>query len=745
MKRDKNLTKSNKNLLKGGAERVIPLYKEPINSPFIPNQQKQLYGERIAETAPKTYAQPETDKFKPRESQAQSQQQSQQNQLVNLQIYQQPKPREAPRPAVPTLLLPSGTTPYCPPQFSYQFPPFMTSPYFSNQQQAAIMKTYNINIDGVTGDHSKLSLIYEDILPGKQISGTLATIGERLNIYNFIKAMMFSQGDGKNVGLDGKSDDSLLSHLKFMDLNPYNTYKLSLNPYKGLPLGFLIYRSCYPIRYDSSGSAVICAKNSVGMNIRIYKMTQGSYMVNNQPDKKFIDYEEWREMSYYEYVRDHILRKKNAPNFVMLYGYYISENSQIDFDKIGQMRGIQTPNEPKYISSAPKTSSLVSSQVSRTIPYVEIPGEQSRQQISQQISQLPQQTGGNEPCCPTDQKATISVQMLNPNAYLGKALVALTEAPTYNLFGWASKTYQIDGNIKRQINTGFHLDKVWYSIIFQIIIAMYCLQIHKIFFNEFNPEDHIYIKDVNAFGTATKFWKYVVDGIDYYIPNYGYIVMIESNFKDIPGVQTSVLNPNCGKQNITPGTHKLYAKCMDDNITDDIFKQQTFDAFRKSVDSNVFDQAFIEQGGCPPPPEVKHLLGLIKSAASNDTEKFIGKYVYTYMRRFMNNRVGTYLKEVEVQNIRRDEQRNITKGQLVVYEDGSSSYKFVIFINLVDQGIASILTKNEPANEDIIEMTVPITSLYGYSKMEQILQNYKPNESSLNEDDLLETYIVNKS
>jgi len=725
--------------LKGGAERIVPLYKEPVNSPFIPNQQKQLYSDRIAETAKiPAYYPADLDK-KPQVSvgaQGPPTSQAAQNQLVNLQIYQQPKPKEAPRPVLPTLLLPSGTTPYCPPQFMYQFPPFMTSPYLSNQQQAAIMKTYNINIDGVTGDHSKLSLIYEDILPSKQLSGTLATIGERLNIYNFIKAMKFPQGDGKNVGLDGSSPDSLLSHLKFMDVNPYNTYKLSLNPYKGLPLGFLIYRSCYPIRYDPSGSSIICAKNSVGMNIRIYKMTEASYTVNNQSTKKFSDFEEWREMSCYEYIRDHILRKKNSPNFVMMYGYYISENSKIDFNKVAQIRGIHTKSEPKFIPSGqpqqqPQQQPQPQSQVTRTIPYVEVP----------------QQTAGGDPpeqCCPTDQKQT--VQMINPNAYLGKALVALTEAPTYNLFAWASKTYQLDGNIKRQINTGFHLDKVWYSIIYQIIIAMYSMQIHKIFFNDFNVEDHIYIKDVSAFGAATKFWKYVVDGIDYYIPNYGYIVMIDSNFKDIPGVATSVLNPSCRTQNITPGVHKIYAKCIDEDIPDDTFKEHTFDAFMRAIDSNIFDTAFVDLGGCPPPPEVKHLLGSIRSAASNDKEKLIGKYVYTYMRRFMNNRVGSYLKEAEVQNIRRDEQRNITRGQLVVYEDGSSSYKFVIFISLVaaSQGIASILTKNEPSNEDIIEVTVPITSLYGYSKMEQITQNYKPNESSLNEDDLLETYIINK-
>jgi hypothetical protein len=40
--------------LKKGGERVIPLYKEPKNSPFLSNEQKQIYNkERPIEEKPK--------------------------------------------------------------------------------------------------------------------------------------------------------------------------------------------------------------------------------------------------------------------------------------------------------------------------------------------------------------------------------------------------------------------------------------------------------------------------------------------------------------------------------------------------------------------------------------------------------------------------------------------------------------------------------------------------------------------
>src|SRR5207253_4723248 len=128
--------------------------------------------------------------------------------------------------------------------------------------------------------------------------------------------------------------------------------------------------------------------------------------------------------------------------------------------------------------------------------------------------------------------------------------------------------------------------------------------------------------------------------------------------------------------------------------------------------------------------------------AIKDTDKDIGKYMYKFMKQFMNNRIGTYLKETEITNMRKLDSRNFNKGNIVVYEDGSSSYKFVMYLN-VNGGVATILTKNSPTDSDIIEMTVPVTSLYSYSKIEPISQTFKINESILTEEELLETYIMN--
>ena len=112
------------------------------------------------------------------------------------------------------------------------------------------------------------------------------------------------------------------------------------------------------------------------------------------------------------------------------------------------------------------------------------------------------------------------------------------------------------------------------------------------------------------------------------------------------------------------------------------------------------------------------------------------------MNKFINNRIGTYLKESEISNIRRNAVRDFKKGDILVKEDSHDTYRFVLYIS-VDKGIAQIITKDTSDNIDYIQQSVDVNSLIGYVKTEPISQNYKPNEEILTEEGLLETYIIN--
>ena len=690
-----------------GNGKIVPLYKEPKNSPYIPEVQKNIYNERLVEKgmhpsqlANRPQVSDDTKGMKP---------------MVNLQVYQPSKPKP-PVNNAGTVFYPQpiAPTPYVPPQYGYQMPPFM---YNGNVQYPnsmggnttlPVVNTYNINMDGINGDPGKLSLIYEDMMPYNGVSfGTMSTLGERKTMYSFIKAMMFSKGDGSDISLDGKGDNSLLSHLKFMDLNPYNTYKFSPNPYRGLPNNFLIYRSCYPIRHDSVGSSVVCAKNSVGMNIRIYKLTDASYNVYSTDKTKLTDFNEWREIVYYEYVREHVIKKMVCPHFSILHGYYIAEKCSIDFDKILRIKGIEPTNNPQFIKNGVP---LFQQQV---VPVNKI------------------QSGGNGN---SNQQVEITI---NPEAYFGKALVAMTESPNYNLLNWATKTYQKDGNIKRQINTGFHLDKVWFSILFQVIAGLYTMQVHKFSFNNFSVEDNIYIKDLSMGGVATKYWKYIIDGITYFVPNYGYLVLFDTNYKDndaSPGLMSNTASPY----------KKIFGSFMGDTVN---FIDSTFDCFIQSFDSNVFSKSFTNNGGCPPPPDVLALMNKIKTEAILDTTKNINTYIYKHMRHYMHNRIGTYIRQGEKDLIQENNAQNLRKGEIVVYEEAANTYKFVMYIEPVIglvMGQITILTRTNPTDTDIIEMNIHHGSVYRYNNVEPITQNFVAGVPVANEEELLETYIINR-
>ena len=110
------------------------------------------------------------------------------------------------------------------------------------------------------------------------------------------------------------------------------------------------------------------------------------------------------------------------------------------------------------------------------------------------------------------------------------------------------------------------------------------------------------------------------------------------------------------------------------------------------------------------------------------------------MKQFMNNRVGTILTEQEVSNIRKDVQLDFHKGQIVVYEVYNDTYIFALYIKTNSNAQATILIRDQ--NKEIISKDVPNGNLYAYSQYETVTQHYKTGDTQLNEEGLLETYII---
>jgi hypothetical protein len=625
-------------------------------------------------------------------------------------------------------------------------------------QPAPVYKEYNINIGGVAGSHLKTAMFFEDALPVKNVSGTFCSVGERLTMYEAIRSNLFTSGDGKDVPIENDSYN-LLSHLKLMDMNPYNASRFSKNPYKGLPFGFLLYRSCYPMRHNTRSYNAICAANSTGINVRIYRLTEGAYMINKQHITKISDYDEWRDMAFYNFIKEHIIKKKVCPNFTMMYGFNIALNSNINFE---DLKMIQDPNRGKRTTDVSQFSTnwtmnqginkANTMQALQSLRSMNIKDKSMPANTIMPVNGLGVNTGNLKQVIATirdprtglvmkeiTNMPTPQEQAVMLNRYGGKALVCLTEASNYSIIGWAKKEYRSDGNIKTMINSGYHTKAVWESIIFQIMVALYVMQLKGLLINNFKLDRNIFIKDISTGGTVTNYWKYKIAGIEYYIPNYGYLVLIDSNFRDF--------DKHCDENAATDPTRerKLDGSILDVcNLSQEQCIEKSFEMFRSVFDPNIFDQDFVNDNGVKPPEDILRLITNIKNMADNKPTMNIAHYIRTFMTMFMNNRVGGPLFDSEHNHVKRGAVKEFHNGQIVVMTDTDGVDKYVIHVKYKQNGGSLIITKDklDPATSNFIEKDVPVSSLNAYSVVEPIKQNFKMNESNLNEESLLETYNV---
>jgi len=697
------------------------MYKEAANNPSLPQEQKQLYAQKMAEQQDRQLSQ---------------QDQLARNQILNLQLYQQkPPPPKDKFGMAPVSFFPSYTpNPYLPPHLSAGMP-FGYPMGFPNIN---VNKIYDINVGGPADSHQTLKMIYEDVLPAKHIKTSFINMGDRLTQMNYIRSILFPQGDGNDVGFTSNSKNNLLAHIKFLDLNPYNTYRFSDNPYKGLPDGFLLYRTCYPIQRSERDGIIMCSRNSTAVNLRIYKLTLGAFQINKQNKSNYTDFEQWREVAFYEYIRENIIKKKICPNFVSMIGFYTCEKSGIDFDKVTILKQYNKSNPSNQVNF---NQNIYSKKLEKdklnpinddgTTMYTKKDSSvvlTPKSVVLPAIMGMPQYIDNKGPDC-TDL-----------NLYTGSVLAVMTESPTYNLYNWASKLYQIEGNIKRMVNTGFHTDNVWISLIFQLMVALYVMQINNLYIHDFSIRNNVFIKDLPTEANITSYWKYKINNIEYYIPNMGYLLLLDSNYSDIDANNDDsvFLNPD------TSGNlreHKLNGLLFNKSLNVADVKYKCFEIFKTAIDSNNFKGDFISEGGTPPQQETLDLLTLIFNDATRpDAPTDINYYIMTYMRRYMNNRIGTYLKEQEYPHVRKDDMKSAHSGNIVVQDEGNGNNRFVLFLG-VNNNVATIISKNDDLS-DYIQADVPITSLYNYSRHESIVQTYKPNEANLTEEAIIETYNI---
>ena len=262
------------------------------------------------------------------------------------------------------------------------------------------------------------------------------------------------------------------------------------------------------------------------------------------------------------------------------------------------------------------------------------------------------------------------------------ALILLTEAPTTSFTQWCSIKREAFGAAYKMSSSGYHPVKIWKSIIFQFVYIFAVLEKEGIYIEEMSLNDNFYIKDIHINPNSIGSWIYKIKDFEFYIPNYGYILMFDSKYLDIttdkPYKKYKILSKaftDNGKLTYADIKKKIYKKMIQ------ILDSSNFEHYAKINKINMID------------PEISSLLKNITKYVnenSNNTN-FSIEDIFTkniYFASFLHNRIGTVLTKNEKDNLNPYIIPNIKKGELCVYRHTNNEYYWAMCVDINDQNFA---------------------------------------------------------
>lgn len=703
---------------------IPPPYKSEKNDPFKKKDERDTFKKDDRDTFKKEVSQPL---------------------LLDQKVYDVSKiPKQEPPPAYVPLYDTTGES------FAMPFTN-IPNPAYNKPMQ----KVYNISLANPLHDFTTVSRVNEDIIPGDPRSFSFTTTYERIQLINFMRNLINDNIDGESMNVTG-GKNTLLSSIKLLQLNPYS---LDRNPYMDLGHNFLIYNAAYPIRYDEAKNNIFISKNAHGVNVRLYPLSIGEMKGNElKINIDNIDYDLWRELKYYNYIRDNIVKNKKSPNFITPILYKTDNLSNVHWSKLAEIQKKRLFDVKKnnnfvflddkkleiYILEKINDTSF-NSEISK-IELILEPHKDNIKIIKLNFSHpdyIPITNKFNVKSYPFIifkydhkydpydikkyrmdapdiisyvRKNILSLEGIDITASTGKSLILLTEAPNTNFIKWASPVYQTSGSLKKMISTGFHKKEVWESVLFQLMHIIYVLQEECIYFDELSLKNNIYIKDLYYEPNTTNYWIYTIDELDYYVPNYGYLVLFDSKYSDIESKDFKIKS------------HKLFIdkndkinKTIDSiaKIDDTTVKALIFNKFKSIFNRDVFNTELKLQGGLPPEDNILNLL----SGIYNNIDSNIKNYFYLFFKKYLNNRTGTFLMKTEKELVNLANRPFFKKGELLIKIDRYGEYKWVIFksTNTTNSNIKEII--NTDANNNMIEEKVNQLSLIKYPLAENIMPN----------------------
>ena len=684
-------------------------------------------------------------------------------------------------------------------------------PYQPNKPP--INNIINVNAPNPTGDHTQFANIIEDHIPKELSKNSSLTLEERLNISDILHDQFVTVREGEDISIGNDmrttfNRKNLLSYIKNISLQPYHNSKLSNNIYKHAPTDKLImYNSCYPQVQNKFTNKTECHRFSIGLNLRIYDMSIGEYNVNNMQNFSESEFNLWREMNFYKLVRSEILEKKVCPNFPLMYSYFIASGDVLDYVKLGSVaksflirkNKAKQKLEEKYLKKynenmierenknlyeLNKVSNPTLLVKERKMEGGETKGEEKKEDIKSknEIGKVYNPTKLETSKFEGKKMVDLDGSINNPHKYygkeikeideyedykrrlfklkqitdsIGKNLLVLTETYNYNIFKWATPEYKNEYLSSRKVmkenRDAWYNKKIWFSIFFQLTIALQVMFYKKFTFINMKLEDNVYIKDLRNQDRTIGFWKYVFDGIEYFIPNYGYLLMIDSNFKEIKSDDKTFLSKKQSEDE-EDEIYKLYGM-IDSNFdsSEDSENMKTLnrlqydnlktlfnpDNFRKTSGARKLNNEVIKF------LEKIYKKILIKKEKNGD----LSEIILNDMNMFLHNRIGTLISKDEESFVNHD--TDITsfspiKGNLYPYHIGLNKYVWILYIGErkdIEGNDQKLILKRE--NDNLITEPYTPGKIKDYIGGLQAEQQFKADDTTFSNSNLLETYYVN--
>ena len=627
---------------------------------------------------------------------------------------------------------------------------------------APVFNNITLNPNDPFQNHAAIAPVVEMMLPINNISSVTNTLKDRKLLINFIKSTLLFNTDGLIVDKNKYSIKRLFRTIKTVKLNPYvnpSTYGKQ-SPYD-LPNNYIIYKSCFPIK--NINNVIKCDKNSTFLNIKMYCITRGE-LINRLDTSKISQSKALSEIAYYTYIKNNIINE--CPNFVLLCGYNYYNDPDLDFDayktskvhntsKVNiDIKEIEELNSAILVSTVKYYNSLGYNDILSAIPIKEkrkiynspyvkqlSDGNTIRDKVITYL--LMKYFVTNDKTLAKQVSAKINSTALD-KAYMNDFILAITESPSYNIYDWASTSYIDKIGVQSMVSTGIHSPYKWYSVIFQMLAAFSELLVHNIYIPDFSLANNVFIKVIPDIPTPPRVWKYNVNNIDYYVPNYGDFVMIDSSYTDTVenGGRISISDNEKNNKKM----YELLTECLNP--------------------MNFVSSIFITKGGITPDSEVMKLFGNLYSfCKANYNKNGFKDAINNNIFIFCNNRVGTYVTDDEYKNISSKQGMQLSTttrtGQFIIYPD-NNKYKIGIYINtqktqqdkiITGGGEFEIRDIEECINKVSIDDTSAIYSLINcvniicmniceYNIMDFNEQDFECNRhNSLNPDDI--SYVTN--